>query len=75
VNDEEPPITTVRRDDGTWDVVRRSGTREQVLSSHPRHAGAESEAFRLAGSNVEDAAHAEAELTDGQGADPDQSGG
>jgi hypothetical protein len=55
--------------------VRRSGSSEQVLSSHPRHAGAESEAFRLAESDVEDAAHAEAELTDGQGANPDQSGG
>jgi hypothetical protein len=75
VSDTDPAITTVRRDDGTWDVVRRGDTGEEVLSSHPRHAGAESEAFRLAESDVEDAAQADAELTDGQGANPDQSGG
>jgi hypothetical protein len=75
VSDTDPAITTVRRDDGTWAVVRRSDAGEEVLSTHPRQAGAESEAFRLAASDVEDAAHADAELTDGQGANPDQSGG
>jgi hypothetical protein len=74
-DDEQPPITTIRRDDGTWDVVRRDGTGEEVLSSHPHEAGATSEAYRLADRDVDDAAAADRELTEGQGAQPDQSGG
>jgi hypothetical protein len=72
---EDAEITTVRRDDGTWDVVRRSGDGEEVLSSHPQQAGAESEAFRLAESDAHDADEADEELHGGQGAQPDQTGG
>jgi hypothetical protein len=74
-DDAEPPITTIRRDDGTWDVVRRAPSGEEVLSSHPREAGATAEAYRLARSEADDAAAADHELTEGQGAQPDQSGG
>jgi hypothetical protein len=74
-DDAEPPITTIRRDDGTWDVVRRDGSDEQVLSSHPHEAGATSEAYRLAEHDVQDPAAADRELTEGQGAQPEQSGG
>jgi hypothetical protein len=76
VSDPDPSITTVRRDDGTWDVVRRDEDgKEDVLSSHPQQAGAESEAFRLAETGAEDAAEADAELTEDQGAHTEQSGG
>jgi hypothetical protein len=75
VSDEGPAITTVRRDDGTWAVVRDEDGDGAVLSTHPRRAGAESEAFRLAQSGATDAEEAEAELTEEQGAHADQSGG
>jgi hypothetical protein len=75
VSDDQPPITTIRRDDGTWDVVRRDADGDEVLSSHPHEAGAESEAFRLASTDAQDAEEAERELTEGHGAQPDQSGG
>jgi hypothetical protein len=75
VSDEGPTITTVRRDDGTWAVVRDDDGDETVLSSHPRRAGAESEAFRLAESEAADAEEADAELTDDQGAHTEQAGG
>jgi hypothetical protein len=75
VSDEEPTITTIRRDDGTWDVVRREAGGDEVLSSHPREAGAESEAFRLASSDARDAEEADRELTEDHGANPEQSGG
>jgi hypothetical protein len=71
----EPRITTIRRDDGTWDVVRHDTTGDEVLSSHPHEAGATSEAYRLAEHDVDDAGAAERELTEGQGAQPEQSGG
>jgi hypothetical protein len=74
-DDAEPRITTIRRDDGTWDVVRHGRTGDEVLSSHPHEAGATSEAYRLAEHDVDDAAAADRELTEGQGAQPEQSGG
>jgi hypothetical protein len=72
-------ITTERQHDGTWAVVRRDGDDEQVLATHPQQAGAEAEAFRLAGEGsddeVPDPEGADEELHGGQGALPEQSGG
>ncbi len=52
-DEHDADLEVRRRDDGSWDLVRR-GDRDEVLSNHPLQSMAESERHRVAQQEAED---------------------
>jgi hypothetical protein len=75
-SEDRGTLEVQRRDDGSWDLVRR-GDPDEVLGNHPLQSMAESERHRLAQQGADDDAGAGDDAADlgTAGAYPDNTGG